>query len=62
MTNTTAHSAIITVHRSVIGYVIACSDGGHWCPSNAYLVCFDAAAESDDMADYVRPEYYRCVR
>jgi hypothetical protein len=51
MTNTT--SAIITAKRSVIGYVIA---RGPLVSFNTYVVCFEAAAVSEDMADHDRPE------
>ena len=54
MINTTFHSVIITVHRSVIGYVKAVARRGLVMSFNTYVVCFAAAAVSEDMADQVR--------
>jgi hypothetical protein len=55
MTNTTFHSAsaIITAHRSVIGYYVI-ARGQLVSFNTTYVVCFEAAAVSEDMADHVR--------
>lgn len=53
MTNATFHSVIITVHRSVIGYVKVVARGLVM-SFNTYEVCFAAAAVSEDMVDQVR--------